>query len=131
MQLLWLNCPSFCTSTISFLCLLNNNPNLNIIFQNILINIHQNKHSYVVDSVFCPATDTMRSKHETTLGSCSPSLWYVGIQLCVILPHLTLKANTKMEGAGGKYDFCEQFLEFSYLYKSLKITKVFDKFSMS
>ena len=40
MQLLWLNCPSFCIITISILCLLNNNPNLNIIFQNILINIH-------------------------------------------------------------------------------------------
>ena len=39
-----------------------------------------------MDFVSCLAIDTTRSKHEPMLGSCSPSLWYVGnIALC---PHI-------------------------------------------
>ena len=75
MKSLWLNCPCFSTSTISILCLLDNNPYLNIIFKNILINIHQNTHSYVMALVSCLAVEMRRSKHEQMLVSCSHLLW--------------------------------------------------------
>ena len=49
-----------------------------------------------MDFVFCPATSMRRSKHELTLGSCSPSLWYVGIQLCDLYRNLALNTRCFM-----------------------------------